>query len=477
VDDGEFVAVTYGEFQAWYNYGELRLRRDRLVPLSGGNDGLPDPGNPHVNSLIERSPQLSLEDEEGILIIQVGATHYDVGNDPHTLLLPIDCVKHVIPLTDRAQRILESRMQGIKLERPYLEAPVGRAWFKMGVRRAWRGGDALVGLLFEDGLSCIGDPLRQAVEEGIWKIEPRDDEPGRGPSERDAGKTWVPKAFAFARPAPYNKGGGEMDYLRDAHAVLSDCQKPKKTDVAPSGQPIQGQPDRPFGLLEKVGSDLAKEFKATGRLVEIVASEHFAQAAKATQFGFENAVPAELATLVLFLRWKDLFHKQRDQVEVEGLATEIPGFVSAVGFDETVAAVWLLGCFAGYERIAPAVYAADPDPDRFRWYSGPRSEIKKEKRPKSKETSETAAPTSDNSLESEQQTEAESAGDEAAVSETGAPQEGGGAKTKEQGKSGTRGSRRNTSNEQSRGNQSEPPVNAQSSEGDSGSRSEDNPST
>lgn len=374
----EMVAVTYGEFQAWYNYGELRLRSDRLVPL--GRDGdLPEPSHRHVQSLIERFPQLSLEDEEGVLLVQLDTSQYEAGVEPDTRVYPINGIKRVIPLTDRARRILETRMEGIKLERACLEKPVRDAWFKMGVRRAWRGGDALVDLLFEDGLSCIGDPLKQAVEDGIWAIEHRDDEPGGGPADRDAGKTWVPDAFAFTRLGPYQKGGGEMDYLRDTRAILSECQNRQKTSEAPTPSEVQVRADAPLAPLERVGKALAHAFGTTGRLVEILNHEGFAQAAKETRIGLEQAFPAELATLVLFLRWKALFHKQREKVDVEQLAKEIPDFVSAVGFDATVAAVWLIGCFAGYERIAPAVYAANSG--TYAWYSGPTPDIGKTKRP------------------------------------------------------------------------------------------------
>ena len=67
----KMVGVTYGEFQSWYNYGEIRILYNRLVHLKTTPEGGLDPESPHLSTLLERIPQLNLEDEEGILLIQL----------------------------------------------------------------------------------------------------------------------------------------------------------------------------------------------------------------------------------------------------------------------------------------------------------------------------------------------------------------------------------------------------------------------
>ena len=117
----KLVGVTYGEFQSWYNYGEIRICSSRVVDLETAPDGTPDTESPHVLTLLERIPQLNLEDEEGILLIQLKPVdkeiyNYEISNiDFHTMYLPIECIQRVIPLTERAGKILEPRMGSFRV--------------------------------------------------------------------------------------------------------------------------------------------------------------------------------------------------------------------------------------------------------------------------------------------------------------------------------------------------------------------------
>ena len=176
------VGVTYTEFQSWYNYGEMRICSSRVVDLETTPDGTPEPESPHVLTLLERIPQLSLQDEEGVLLIQLKPLDIERDNyeilSPidifHTTYLPIECIQRVIPLTERAFRILETRVGswGVKISPAYFHKQVRETWFRFGVRKALRGGDSLVSTLFEKGLQIIDETLRKAVEFGIWKLGP-----------------------------------------------------------------------------------------------------------------------------------------------------------------------------------------------------------------------------------------------------------------------------------------------------------------
>jgi hypothetical protein len=378
----ELVSVTYGEFQSWYNYGELRLTAERVIHLEQMEDGIADVKSPHVALLMERLPQLSLEDEEGLLIVQLApssgerqAADLSFGVDRRVICLSVSRIRRVFPLTERSRRILEPRLSalGVNLEAPHFQEKVRLAWFERGVRRALRGGDALAGVYFEEWSSEISMELRFSINSGIWLLDHKDDPLTEEISELDIlGRTWVSDAFSFTRYKPYKKNNGAFDYLLDAGVVLKNCAERQQ----------QGD-----GFLEQfrnvAKNDLAKNFSSRARMPEVFADVSFIQISKETQEGFPEAFPASLGTLVAFLYWKDLFHKDGEQIDVDRLTKDVPEFLSAIGFEATVAAVWLLGCFAGYERVVPAVYAADAH--AYPWYSGTPLYIEKISRPVAEE--------------------------------------------------------------------------------------------
>ena len=90
--------------------------------------------------------------------------------------------------------------------------------------------------------------------------------------------------------------------------------------------------------------------------------------------------PAGLGSLVLFCRWKECFHKWREGVDVEALAKEAGALVAGdVDFRSVAESLWLLGCFAGHERVAHPRYAADAD--AYPWFSGPALSLSRIRRP------------------------------------------------------------------------------------------------
>ena len=111
-----------------------------------------------------------------ILLIQLKPVDINISNyeiDHETIYLPIECIQSVIPLTERAGRILEPRMESSRviISPPYFDKQARETWFRFGVRKALRGGDSLVSTLFEKGLQIIDETLRKAVEFGIWELD------------------------------------------------------------------------------------------------------------------------------------------------------------------------------------------------------------------------------------------------------------------------------------------------------------------
>ena len=67
----KILAITYGEFQSWYRYGEIKVNTTRINDIELTDSGVFDTDSSAINSLLDDSPQLSFDDEEGILLIQI----------------------------------------------------------------------------------------------------------------------------------------------------------------------------------------------------------------------------------------------------------------------------------------------------------------------------------------------------------------------------------------------------------------------
>ena len=354
----KMVGVTYGEFQSWYNYGEIRILYNRLVHLKTTPEGGPDPESPLLSTLLERIPQLNLEDEEGILLIQLKPVDINISDneiDPETIYLPIECIQSVIPLTERAGRILETRLGsfGVKISPSYFHQQVRETWFRFGVRKALRGGNTLVRALFENGLQIIDETLRKSVEFGIWKLDYRDC------SREDVSGnniTWIAEAFKYSRREPSKHG--DLDYMIDTGMVLNEAFKSGDEEKSPRLGPFREVLEE---AIDKRAS-LVEVFKDTESTIKMESMER-------DLFGTTSV---GLTSLVLFLRWKDRFQKMNQEVDFRKLYEETAEFAGSISFENTVSAVWMFGCYVGHENVTPVDYASDHEMFSFSLLTEPR---------------------------------------------------------------------------------------------------------
>ena len=260
-------------------------------------------------------------------------------------------------MTERARRILEPRLLslGVKLDKPWFEDDVLERWSTRNVDNALDGGGALCGLLFEDDVP-VGEKLKDAVRAAIRQLDRQE---GQRSDERLA--TWVPAAFRFTRHDPYDHGN--VNYLIDAGQILSRLSWPPESD------PIERCRDIVRGMIQRGSEVLSLADVVRDADVDGLA----AQLEKST-----DCFPAGLESLVIFCRWKELFHKWREEIDVAALAVETRElFAGAVGFPSVAESLWLLGCFAGHERVAHLRYAAE----RYPWFSGPDLSISRIRSP------------------------------------------------------------------------------------------------
>jgi len=352
------VGVTYTEFLSWFDCGEIRICSSRVVFLEPTPEGAPDRENPIVPILLERIPQLYLGDQDSILLIQLkpldmGIESYEKSIvDLHTIYLPMGSIQRVIPLTERASRILKPRMEklGIDISIAYFEEEVDKRWFHFKVRRDLRGGDALVQALFEDGLGIISETLKKAVKGGILELDFPEF------SKKDAPEkniTWISEAFKYTRYEPYNYG--ELNYLLDAGSVMGELLKSQNKD------------DQVLNPLRDISIKAMKNNDKKASLEEFLKDSEWIQAIRKIEHELMDTTSAGFDSLVLFLRWKYKFKNRQQKVDFNELAEESSEFRGFISIENRVSAVWILGCYVGFGNVVPIVYASDHE--MFPFYS------------------------------------------------------------------------------------------------------------
>ena len=407
------VGVTYSEFLSWYDCGEIRICSHRVVNLEPTpDDGTPDPENPIVPILLERIPQLNLKDEDAILLIQLKpldmknvSYEKSIIDELNTIYLPMENIQRVIPLTERARRILKPRMEklGIEISKAYFEKQAQEKWFNFKVRRDLRGGDALVQALFEDGLEIISETLKKAVKGGILELD-FPDFSKKDPSEKNI--TWISEAFQYTRHDPLNYG--ELNYLVDAGKVLVALFKSQKKD------------DLALKDLRELSKKAVKNNDKKASLDDFLKDPKWIQAIREIEHELMDTTSVGFHSLVLFLRWKYKFlNHQEKKVDFNELAEEASEFKRFISFEDMVSAVWILGCYVGYGNVVPIVYASDQEMFPFYSLKEPRVTTKISRTEKS--TKGVKEKTGEKSVDSPEKTKevAEETGDSSSKAEEG----------------------------------------------------------
>ena len=342
-----FVGVTYGEFQSLYHYGLGRIPGDRVVRLKMNGDGTPAAGTKNakkrVADWLESVPQLMLDDHEGVVILEL-EPRQSVSKRTKVIEVGIGEVRNVIPTTRRAKRILEPRMRslGVALDRPHFEGPVLERWARRNVENAIDGGRALCRLLFGDD-GPADEKLQAAVKAAIRQLD-RQEGQDVGEDGAATAATWIPAAYRFTRHDPYDYGS--IDYLMDSGKVLTKLSWPEQSNgVERCREVVRAMLGRQSGISS---------------LADVVGDAEVASLAAILEETAPGLFPCGFRSLVIFCRWKELFHGWREAVDLQVLGKEARELVAAgIDFRSVRESLWLLGCFAGHERVAPMRYAAE----------------------------------------------------------------------------------------------------------------------
>ena len=352
-----FVGVTFGELAAWHASGETRLLRSRLIdipidsktPARSVRDGFP------VRTLLQRLPPLSLDDEEGVLIVRLASGQLsDDEEDSQLVRISMDLVEGVVPLTERARQILIVRLEdyGITPEEAWFEDEFRELSYKLRVQSSIRAGNDLVGI-FAPGIEQATTNRLEGAAERALAIKDFDGAVAVSDDPASVSGTWIEVAFGWTRHQPYDRG--TLNHLYDAGVVLKELQA--KNGAAISTDAVVAFRDRAKSIVKKLGD--------RARIDEILGCQDFYSAAHEIEVAAPDAFPAGLCALVLYLRWQEQFHNAGSSIDIGRLSDDL----ARLRIDQNIlAAVWLLGYYAGCERVAPLAYAANRV--RFRWFRG-----------------------------------------------------------------------------------------------------------
>ena len=260
------------------------------------------------------------------------------------------------------------RSLGLELSEPYFEAFVLEQWSQRNIENAVDGGRELCRLVFENNIPA-GERLRGAVGTAIRQLDRQD-----GQDVDDTVATWIPAAFGFTRHDPYDYGS--INYLMDSGKILSRLSWPPKSKaVERCRKVVRGMIGRRSGISS---------------LADVVRDSDVVNLAAELQETALCCFPSGFRSLVIFCRWKELFHRWREAVDVAALAAEARELVTGdVDYSSVMESLWLLGCFAGHERVAHLRYAAE----RHSWWCGPALSISKIADPAPAKMQESAAET------------------------------------------------------------------------------------
>jgi len=347
----KFLAITYSELQSWHRHGEIQVNSSRISYIEPMDSGSFDTDSSAINSLLDSSPQLSFEEEEGILLIQFitpsrGAEHSEYDS----LIIKFFDIEKIIPLTTRAQRLLVDRLTdfNIILSDPFFEKQVHQMWFDRRLRDSHLGGDALVEVFFNDAEQCIDELLRNSVAYAIKDIDYSDIEINLD----NYSKTWLYKAFSFSRTR--DSDHGSLGYFID------------------------------FGIIFKASiledeNELLKEFKAKllnirekyketePKLEVLLCDKHVTKVSEHLLEKLPTFFCVPIEALLLFIKFKENFIKAGQHINPELLRQDLTEY-SRIDFSHKVIATWLLGCYAGFQRISPIIYAANSQ--KIKFYKG-----------------------------------------------------------------------------------------------------------
>jgi hypothetical protein len=328
------LSISLREFQVWHDAGELRVLRQRLLPVPLGPDSLPAPDALRTHELMDLLPHVNLEDEHTLLFAQLEAPAPAVPGEsgaepfsPNVVYLPFSVLRRLFPLTQRGRDLLKSRLSGypVILDVPLFEPAVQALWSEWARRQLLAGARALLNLLVVHP-SWRPDPA--FTEVAVRAVLSRAD---GSPSRLAAAPLWA-RIIGYDRHKPIASTG--FGFLLDLGVILKEA-----SDRTPD-TPLPLDPLRNFCAAPKNAARPLPELLADPRLIRILEELDRALAPGLT-----------LAAAPLFLKWKHLA-QQSGRPDIPALLAELQACAGLLPPDLLQAPAWLTGLFMGFAPLA-----------------------------------------------------------------------------------------------------------------------------
>lgn len=336
-----FISISVSELQQWLGDDQLPIVRDRISQIEE---------NERICHLLQRLPAFSIDDEAGVLFVQIGyPDSWDPTTDISVVLINLRDVVEFIPLTKYAEDVLNIRYSSvIALGEPRFEHEFIHFKYQTKSKLSKLIGNRFVNTLINFGSTkfSVRDDLLKHLPRALMAADHRIPKINNlAPDSEDAKNTTscVEIGFEYTRQKPL-KESKELACLLDIGLALK----------AKESQLLEAK-----SLINEL-RDVCKQLKSKNdesklSLLEIFSDKELIQFDEKTLKKHKKILPVSIISLALFLRWKHTFHEaQGERFNIKAVTKDIEELASdLIDVGHIADALWLLGAYLGGEFITP----------------------------------------------------------------------------------------------------------------------------
>ncbi len=345
MENGYIVSVTFAEFLVWLNSGELRLPTRRLLPAGVHHEGYAEADQVVRKQLINLLPHIDLEDEHSIIIVTLSGQFTgpeELNNvlrehEPYLrdmIYAPFSAILSVQPLTRRGGEILESRLEAysMRMEKPLFEEEANGLWLEWSYRRSVRGAFSLLDLLVKNPEYKPSSSFIRSAQDGLKLLNA-----GRQPPSPTESLVAQLLCYSRHKTIPDSDNG----FFADLGLILSTNSKALATDSL-------------IDTLRNIWKNITTD---TRSLPQLLSDESIRNALSI--YVPKDIGDIDLHSAVLFLKWKHQT-QLKGSLQFDDILNDVKDCASRVSKHRVSQAIWLLGFFWGFDRMANEYYARSP---------------------------------------------------------------------------------------------------------------------
>lgn len=344
-----YISISISELQQWLADEELWIFTDSIMHSFKQLDA--DSSGAELENLFKRLPRFSLDDHAGVLIIEVsGPESWHVDDVPAIRRLSLSVTRCFIPLTEDARKVLSINWAStIKLSAAIFEPKFIQYRLHNKEVLANRAGNLCANLFVYHGYTrfVASDLFANTLPRALLTAEHKKTDEIKnilGSQIDKLAETWVEYSFGYTRHKPVNRPRNIQSFY-DVGLLLSTKYE-KDNDIIVKLRGICENPVKDWleQSLDVVYTDEELASLSTGFYIDETSDELIS-----------------LATLALFLRWKQAFHEQRQTVDAFSILEDVKILSEHVNITQVVNALWMLGAYLGMEHVSQIYRYANKD--------------------------------------------------------------------------------------------------------------------